>query len=698
MTKLGTILDQIDSGTLLLPEFQRGYVWNRDQVRALMRSLYYDYPVGSMLVWETETPSASVRGDAPGSAGVKQLLLDGQQRITSLYGVVRGKPPAFFEGNATAFTRLMFDVEAETFEFFAAAKMQGDPRWIDVTALFTPSGIQDRIAALSDHPDFARYVMRLTRLRALLERDFHAEKITGADKSVDVVVDIFNRVNSGGTKLSKGDLALAKICAAWPEARAAMRQRLATWQSAGYDFSLDWLLRNTNAIATGRAPFGALDGVSPNQFEDALTAASKYIGALLDAVSGRLGLDHDRVLMGRYAIPVLARHLHLTNGQLPSGATLDRMLFWYVHSALWGRFTGSTETALSQDYEAVETQGVDGLITALERARGGNLTIGAHDFEGFGRGSRFYPLLYLLTRVHGARDFGTGLPLHAQMLGHLATLQVHHIFPKALLYEDGYARSQVKAVANFCFLTQQTNLAIGKRRPEDYFAATEAEHPGALASQWIPTDRTLWRVERYGDFLAARRTLLADAANGFLNELRSGAGAPSSVRVERVAVVADSDDERDERVSAVDAAVAELMSLGFAAPERDQEINDPADGRVLAVAEAHWAAGLQPGLGPPVALELDRDEMNQERLEELGYQVFTTVTALRSYASQRVDGEGDGDGPTLLPASSGKQHGERAGGGRRYRGGACARHRRLDGHVPPGDGLGVRASSTGSRL
>jgi hypothetical protein len=54
-----------------------------------------------------------------------------------------------------------------------------------------------------------------------------------------------------------------------------------------------------------------------------------------------------------------------------------------------------------------------------------------------------------------------------------------------------------------------------------------------------------------------------------------------------------------------------------------------------------------------VALELDRDEMNQERLEELGYQVFTTVTALRSYASQRVDGEGDGAGPTLLPASSG---------------------------------------------
>ena len=62
MTKLGAILDQIDTGTMLLPEFQRGYVWNRDQVRGLMRSLYRGYPVGALLVWEAEAEAASVRG------------------------------------------------------------------------------------------------------------------------------------------------------------------------------------------------------------------------------------------------------------------------------------------------------------------------------------------------------------------------------------------------------------------------------------------------------------------------------------------------------------------------------------------------------------------------------------------------------------------------------------------------------------
>src|SRR5436309_5177172 len=87
--KITTILSQIDLGSMALPEFQRGYVWNRDQVRDLMLSLYRKYPVGSLLVWATRTESAEARGEGPLAPGVVKLLLDGQQRITSLYGIIR---------------------------------------------------------------------------------------------------------------------------------------------------------------------------------------------------------------------------------------------------------------------------------------------------------------------------------------------------------------------------------------------------------------------------------------------------------------------------------------------------------------------------------------------------------------------------------------------------------------------------------
>nr|MDQ3398844.1 DUF262 domain-containing protein [Deinococcota bacterium] len=98
--KIITILDQIDMGAMALPEFQRGYVWNRDQVRRLMHSLYKRYPVGSLLVWVTKTEGAPSRGDGELTPGSVELILDGQQRMTSLYGLIRGKAPRFFEGNA----------------------------------------------------------------------------------------------------------------------------------------------------------------------------------------------------------------------------------------------------------------------------------------------------------------------------------------------------------------------------------------------------------------------------------------------------------------------------------------------------------------------------------------------------------------------------------------------------------------------
>ena len=93
--KVSTIPDLIDSGYMALPKFQRGYVWKRDQVRGLMDSLYRRHPVGSLLVWATAAEGASHRGEHELAPGVVRLLLDGQQRITSLYGIIRGAPPTF---------------------------------------------------------------------------------------------------------------------------------------------------------------------------------------------------------------------------------------------------------------------------------------------------------------------------------------------------------------------------------------------------------------------------------------------------------------------------------------------------------------------------------------------------------------------------------------------------------------------------
>jgi hypothetical protein len=647
MTRLSTLLDEIDSGAVLLPEFQRGYVWNRDQVRGLMRSLYRGYPVGGLLMWETTSEDITVRG-APGGGGTRQLLLDGQQRVTSMYGVIRGAPPRFFEGDKSAFTGLYFNVDTESFEFYAPTKMAGDPTWVSVTELFRKGPFE----YLTAFPDVKRevlntYLERLNRIKEIDNRDFNQEKITGSGRTVDEVVDIFNKVNSGGTKLSKGDLALAKLCAEWPEARKELRDNLIRWQTAGFKFSLEWLLRNATAVAKGRALFSFLSDISATEFEVALKQSVNHIGTFLDAASGRLGLDHDRVLMGRYAIPVVTRLLHRNGGGFTDSAHRDRVLYWYVHSALWGRFSGSTETVLQQDYDAIERGGIDALIGTLERTRGGHLSIGPDDFGGSTRGARFYPLLYLLTRVDGARDFGSGLELRAELLGKLTSLQVHHIFPKALLHMHGFDRNEINAIANFCVLTQDTNLKIGMRDPAEYLPEVQSKHPGVLESQWIPTDPELWRVDRYLDFLAARRELLAASATLFLDGLRSPEAVHDEQTLQPLRVADEADD--DPRSAQVSAVIKDLASRGFATPDVDAEIADPATGAVLAVAEEFWAKGLQQELGDPVVLELDPADADLPRLEELGYKVFTSVDALSGFVENEGIAAAGGEADEATP-------------------------------------------------
>lgn len=650
MPKLSVLLDQIDSETLLLPEFQRGYVWNRDQVRGLFRSLYLGYPVGSLLTWQTDAGTTEVRGSTAG-IGIREILLDGQQRLTSLYGVVRGRPPAFFEGKPATFEGLYFNADSETFEFYAPGKMKNDPAWNSVTEIYAlgMGPIFGKLMSIDDRDLAARRAERLGRLLQVLERDFHIEKITGQDKGIDVVVDIFNRVNSGGTKLSKGDLALARITAHSPEARDRMRGALNEWSRAGYRFQLEWLLRSVNALITGRAPFSALEHVTPVSFGEALDRATRHVGRLLDYIAGRLGLDHDRVLMARGTFPVLVKILDDMGGRFPNQATADKALYWYVHAGLWGRYAGSTETALAQDLETLRVKGIDGLIDQIANSRGGSLTIRPEDFTGSTLGARFYPLLYMMTRMGNALDLGSGIPVRSRLLGPNAALEVHHIIPRARLAEysrthpeSEYARGDVNAVANFALITKDSNLDISAQEPYEYLGAIESARPGVLRSQWIPTDPDLWRVDRFRDFLRARRELLADAANELLDNLLTG-----ERHVEALPRLSPPEFERsdaDPRVDAVRDAVAALSEIGCATPELDVEIPDPDDGSVLGVAEALWRDGLQAGRGPAVILELDTDNPRIPRIQELGFFIFTDPGALVRHA-QRESQVDSGDLP-----------------------------------------------------
>lgn len=641
MAEIGVVLAQIDSGEMALPEFQRGYVWTREQVRSLMQSLYRRYPIGSLLVWATKSEQAPTRGEVSTTSGMVRLLLDGQQRMTSLYGIIKGAPPPFFEGDARAFTGLYFNVGEEVFEFYGT-KMKDNPLWVGVNELMR-EGIGPAFARLQGHPDLetADVVNRLNAVVRIKDMDLHVEEIAGEDKTVEVVVDIFNKVNSGGSKLSKGDLALAKVCSTWPDARGEIRARMDKWHREGYELRKDLVLRCVNALVTGEAQFHALERQPVEAIQKGLVRTERHVDSLLNLIASRLGLDHDRVLGSRYSLPLMVRLLEMHGGSL-SGRDRDKLLYWYVHTFLWGHYGSATESTINRDLAQIEDRegAIDRLIDELRNQRG-DLQLRPEDFEGWSKGARFYPLLYLMTRVGGAQDWDNGVELREGLLGKHSSLQLHHIFPKSKLYSisaagsTSYDRSEINALANFTFLTQETNIRISNRDPEDYLAAVAEDQPGALPSHWIPTDPSLWRYERYRDFLAARRSLLAEAANALLNRLLHG----------------DIEDPAIPTAPAASRAPAmqpDPVSTGF--PERlralnerlsDRGLNEGVSGYMLvqngetvAELDAAWPEGLGPMQPAPVCLLADEDSEIERIAEQAGFTCFADIETLERYAEQ----------------------------------------------------------------
>ena len=647
--KIIDIINNIDNESLALPVFQRGYVWKRPQVKDLMSSLYRGYPVGSLLTWTTRAELVDVRGGNQDRQSMAiNLLLDGQQRLTSLYGIIRGKSPVFFDGDARAFEGLYFNLDNEEFEFFAPAKMSNNPLWVKVTDIFSPSGFPGLISELTSSPDYSSnlgvYVKRATDVQNIQNTDLHILEITGDDKTTNIVVDIFNRINQGGTKLSKGDLTLSRIGASWPDARKEMQERLSKWKMAGFDANLDWLLRCMNAIITKSSEFERLEPVDVGVagIQQALQQTENAVDRLLEAMRSHLFMDHDRLFNSKQSFPVMVKYLVDCGGRFPNQTAMAQLLHWYVSVAIWGRFSGPTETIINQDLAVLSEQNPIGLLLRNLRASHGERRVMQENFDLPYSKARLYPLLYIMSRVQDARDWGTGNQLRHHSLGSHTNLEMHHIFPKAYLRRNGMSSRDANNMGNIAFQTRETNREIGAKPPVDYMPGVVANWPGALESQWIPMDKELWKVENYHQFLEARRRLLAESANNLLDTLRAGdippAATPSDPSQQVTSLPAidyDSIDPDDE-----EAILMEInrfvLEQGLPPGEIAYEVFSGEAQEPVAVLDIAWPDGLQVEYSRPVALLIDEEAAVNQAASNAGFHVVTTAQEFRSYVESEI--------------------------------------------------------------
>ena len=557
------LVSMIERGELRLPEMQRQYVWRSTRVRDLLDSLYRGYPSGAILLWETDEAVPLQDFAVSQSTNPYQstrLLLDGQQRLTSLSAVIRGEPVSVRgrrrpidllfnlehpdqlavvteveengddEDDADDDSELIGDetdsTEDELLKRFnkmtfvvATRKLEQLPHWVKVSEVFKTDNDAPFLkrAGISgfDDPRYEKYSQRLARLRGIRKYIYRMD-VLERTLSYDEVTEIFVRVNSLGAKLRSSDLALAQITAKWRHSLQTFQDFQKACAKTGFDLDLGLHLKNLMAFATGQSRFQIVGSLNVEKLQKAWKEACDGMEFALNFLRSNLGIDSPALLSSPFLLAVLAYFGHSRNYAL-SNDEARQLRYWALMANAKGRFSrGSSETILDQDLASIRQGGaVSELIDRL-RLQFGRLDITAEELEGRNQRSALFKTMFLAFRAAGAKDWRSHLAIALDHSGVQHRLQFHHIFPKAVLKTSFTAR-EADDIANLAFIGGKTNRAISDKAPAVYLPplVDQLGEP-AFAAQCIPVEASLLEVESYKAFLLERRKRIATALNTFV--------------------------------------------------------------------------------------------------------------------------------------------------------------------------------------
>lgn len=556
------LVDMVVKGELRLPEMQRAYVWKATRVRDLLDSLYRGYPSGSILVWETdkEQPSRNLpveQKESPFSG--HKLLLDGQQRLTSLTAVLNGEPVKVRDKKKPIeilfnldhpehlfeYTEVEDDTESdkEIDEFYeeengddltlqdrmrqmtfvvASRTLAQQKNWIPVTKVFMNESDTDilKAAGISSFDDsrYERYSTRIKKLRSIKDYQY-SMNVLPKSLSYEEVAEIFVRVNSLGVKLRGSDLALAQITARWPNSLKLLEGFQEECEERWMTLDLGLLVRAMVVFSTNQARFDKVATTKIDDFKVGWEKAKDGLRYTINFLRTNADIEDESLLSSPLFFITIAYFVESRKEQLSREDERD-LLYWLYVANMRGRYSrGSSETILDADLNVIKRGGGPKELLELVLQQFGRLEANVQDFIGRGAGSPLFSIVFLAIKANGAKDWYSGLGLSLTHSGKYHYIQYHHIFPKSLLKKD-YDKSEINEIANMAFISGRTNRNISNAEPKEYLRTIIIERgEDVLIKHAVPFDKDLLELSNYREFLARRRELLKDLVNDFLSKV-----------------------------------------------------------------------------------------------------------------------------------------------------------------------------------
>ncbi|MGW6289469.1 GmrSD restriction endonuclease domain-containing protein [Streptomyces sp. NPDC055107] len=503
-----TQMEDLLNGRVVIPSIQRDFVWMRPDVRDLFDSLYRGFPVGALLLWKTNL-GVPFKTAAVVQAAKSQhhplYLLDGQQRLTSLAWVYR--PESKADGRLID---LRFDVRTEEFVNPSAVQRK-DPLLFPVSLLLQENVqfyqvLQEAGVPLED-PDFAGWTLRLQKVNNIRHRQIAV--ITYESDDYEEVAEVFARLNKGGRRLSKGDLVYSAIAARWSDGLDTMDAFHRELQDSNFALNREAVLRLMSLLAGTGAHHIKLIGaeVGETALKDAWQATEAALRLAIDFLRAECSIPRSEILSSPNLTIVPALLLHDRGGKLRSGEA--QLLRRWVYTAMaFSHYSLQVEGKLEAEAKLIRARGGEDLFVELIRRASGprsaDSSLHPRDMEQKYSTHPFFRMLYIAALRDGARDWATNIKINDQPMNTGAKIEFHHVFPRARV-QPFYAKEEWNSLANLAFVTGQTNKMISSRLPDEYMRGIAGER---LAEQWIPSDPDMRSLDRFPDFLAARRPCL----------------------------------------------------------------------------------------------------------------------------------------------------------------------------------------------
>jgi hypothetical protein len=502
--RIEQLANRVLLGDIILPEFQRPFVWKRKQILELLDSIYRNYPIGSALLWESRQELASKRSIADLEVGERSknypvnYLLDGQQRLSTICGVLHWEP-----GDPKSVWNVIFDLKTEKFSHIDHAEAL-PAHQIPIRRLSDPADYFRKISVIDD-----------TDLRSVADllfnrfKDYQLPLVTLGDMSINDVAPVFERINSTGTRLTIYDLMRA---ATWsPDfdlGKTIESIKTSLEEKKFHSFENKTFLRCLGAASGSDFSSGSIDSLrhlDPDTLHKCAEQIKSASQLAVDFLSTEIKAPRAEALPYANQFAVLVEFFRVLPH--PSSNQLDELKRWFWLTTLSGYFSGWDSGQMATDAKSIR-EFADGKAACIDvSASVPNSSL--WNIKPFRTNSAISKMIALMFATKTPLDLLTGQVIDIdKSLAWSNDKEFHHLFPQGYLSKNGVKSSKGNVPGNIILLTSKSNISISDTAPSVYL------------KQIIDSDGRDTLVERLESNLVPECTLeaaLNDDFGTFLN-------------------------------------------------------------------------------------------------------------------------------------------------------------------------------------